>query len=208
MPEGPLGFPRVTDFGPFTTSNKHTISDERIKKSVSRLDTEFDIVDRKNNNPYPKWDREDTRQSGVTGLWIRNQDVMVIEPRGGPLQKTHRTLLDELYLKSQNSDKTIEYIPWSSVKTRSSISADEGWFADLNATAGSILSNNNSMRAEARPYDVWPMIYTLWMTNHPHSTVTTYKYGDNETSFKLANAYEHLAFALGGLPEPKINRVK
>jgi hypothetical protein len=212
MPEGPLGFPRLTNWGPFTTSGKADISDQRIKNRVQRFSPDFEIVDGKGNNPFPKWDRKDTRDSGVTGIWIKSEQLMIIEPRSGPLSKVHRELAEDIsdMLEYDN----IEVMPWSSVKTRTSIAKDEGWFADINSVGESIKNEYvagelNISTLYARPEDVWPVIYTLWLTNHPYSTTTTYNYmGSEQDVFELANAYKELSFALNGLPEPEIRRTE
>lgn len=212
MPEGPLGFPRLTDLGPFTGVGTDDINDDRIKSAANKFTPNFEIQDSKGNNPYPKWDRQDTREAGVTGLWVKSENLMVIEPRSGRLSKVHTDIAREVADKFGYSN--LQTMPWSSVKTRRSISIDEGWFADINSVGESM--NNDFVRnalnisvPTAKPGDMWPVIYTLWLTNHPYDTTTTFNYLDGEGDvFKLANAYRELSFVLDGLPEPKIRRTK
>jgi hypothetical protein len=210
MAEGPLGFPRLTDIGPFATVGSDDINDDRIKRAADKFKPRFNIEDSKGNDPYPKWDRADTKESGVTGLWIKNKEIMVIEPRSGRLSKVHTEIAQELYERLDYNE--LEVMPWSTVKTRRSIRVDEGWHADINSVGESM--NNDYVRdilnistTTATPSDLWPVVYTLWLTNHPYSTTTRYNYLDGEGEvFQLASAYRELSFSLGGLPEPKIRR--
>ena len=210
MPEGPLGFPRLTGLGPFTSTGKEDIDDQRIKNRVQGFNPDFEIIDSKGNNPFPKWDREDTRDSGITGIWIKSEQLMIIEPRSGSLSKVHSELAEDI--SDMLDYDSLEVMPWSSIKTRSSIAKDGGWYADINSVGESIKNEYvagvlNITTLYARPEDVWPVIYTLWLTNHPYSTTTTYNYmGSEQDVFKLANAYRELSFALGGLPETKVRR--
>jgi len=211
MPQGPLGFPRLTDYAPFTSTLAADIRADYIKKSVSGFRPPT-IVDSKGNNPYPKWDRDDTREEGMTGLYLKSENICVIEPRQGPLSKTHSEIANRLSDRYDPAD--IQIIPFSSVKTRDSILLDQGWFLSVNSSAGSMFAGRESefgkARVEAEPKDVWPVVYTAWMTNHPHDTSVNFKYtyfsSEEEEVFDLANGYRELSFALGGLPEPQIRR--
>jgi len=210
MAEGPLGFPRLTNLGPFTSSGIKGISDQRIKNRVKRFSPDFKIIDSKGNNPFPKWDREDTRSAGVTGIWVKSEQLMLIEPRSGPLAKVHGDLAEGM--SDMLDYDNIEVMPWSSIKTEASIAKDEGWFADINSVGESIRNEYVAgmlgiSTLYAKPEDIWPVIYTLWLTNHPYSTTTTYNYmGSEQNVFELADAYKELLFALNGLPEPKFRR--
>jgi hypothetical protein len=210
MDEGPLGFPRLTSIGPFVGVGTDEINDDRVKEAANRFKFDFNIEDSEGNNPYPKWRRSTTRESGVTGMWIYEKSLMVIEPRSGRLSKVHTDIARNISDRLDYDE--LEVMPWSSVKTRKALSLQKGWFADVNSIGESMQNSfvrdvlGISMKT-AKPRDLWPTIYTLWMTNHPYNTMTTFNYHDEkEDVFKLANAYKQLSFALDGLPEPKVKR--
>lgn len=210
MDEGPLGFPRLTSIGPFVGVGTDEINDDRVKEAANRFKFDFNIEDSEGNNPYPKWRRSTTRESGVTGMWIYEKNLMVIEPRSGRLSKVHTDIAKNISDRLDYDE--LEVMPWSSVKTRKALSLQKGWFADINSVGESM--QNSFVRDVlgisidiAKPRDLWPTVYTIWMTNHPYNTMTTFNYHDGkEDVFKLANAYKQLSFTLDGLPEPKVER--
>ena len=215
MSEGPLGFPRLTDFGPFTSTSDEDIKDNRLKQSVQGFDPDITFVDHNLSEPWSRFEGENADE-GLTGLWFPESNIMIIEPRH---TNPHGSLYELSTMGSGGLEANQPVLPWSSIKSRDSILSDGGWYVDIPASASTLVRSEN---VEGRIIgqdlmnegSLWPIMYTVWLSDHPHNSSVTYAYTDSRTgemkqeNFKAANGYRELSFGLGGLPEPKVNRAQ
>jgi len=215
MAEGPLGFPRFTDFGPFTSTLADDIRDDRLKQSAQGFDPDITFVDHNLSEPWSRFEGENADE-GLTGLWFPEARTMVIEPRH---TNPHGRLYDLSTMGSGGLEANQPVMPLSTIKSRDAILSDGGWHLDAPASASTLVRSGS---VEGTILDqnlvneeyLWPVVYTAWLSDHPHDTSAAYRYTDSRTDeskeedFNLANGYRELSFELGGLPEPKVNRAE
>lgn len=218
MPEGKLGFPRFSEAGPLVESDGNKIRDEKITNSTSSfvapeiirfLDAiEGESIRRVTSREFPRL--EERPREGITAMYFVSDNEVIVSPR----EIIHADYAAELP-KEKFTQQLI--IPFSSVKTTSSKVADQGWFLDVPASAGSMMIRSETtelneelvMSSKARrPGDIWPAVYTAYLTDHPFSTTVTFNYQRKSSKFRISEGYKELIFTTGELPSPIINRVE
>jgi len=213
MPEGPLGFPRLTDLGPFVESeNLVEIDDKRLRDAANDFSPDFDIRNGLLEEEY--WRTWDTRENeGITGIWIKEQSLMIVSPRG---LMHHNQQFNSL--KERGSvEGTL--MPWAAG------SIGDEYHIDIPASGGGLFQavtrfdgDVSTARSGAKitQNEVWPVVYTCYMLDIPFVGVCNATY-DRDTpgpsmidvqdeTFQMGTAYNLLSFSLAGLPEPKLNR--